>query len=596
MRFRLALASVLIISTILRFYNLDWSRSIIWHPDERNMAMAIEQMRLPDKLTDLQTCFTKTSTLPTTNPASAGPRSGGGYQLQTISCNFNPHFFAYGGLPLYLSFFGSVFYKSVTHLQLIRQVNFQEATMSLRILSALSSVLSVFAVYLIGKLFFSRQLAILTALLTAFIPSLIQSAHFGTTESLLGFFLLLITYSSVKFYLSGKLKYLIYGAILVGLALGTKISVISFITGPIIALIFMLFIEMKQSLKTGIVNLIKRLVLFTPISILVTFLAAPFNLLAFDEFKKLFDYDIPVALGKLPVFYTEQFVNTTPIVFQLQKILPYALGLALTITGTTAIFICLSYAIIRKRLEILILFFGFLPFLILNLFYFTKWTRYISPTFPFFALSFVLLLSLFENKSIRKSIAAVILLFSIIQGLAMFSIYAKEDTRFAASNWIYKNIPSGSIVLSETANVSDVPVFAENITPSNYNIKNVIFNFYDLDVSRQLQNDLIRNLTEADYIIVPSRRIFKNYQRLKDKYPIVNNYYKNLFGGGLGFEEVARFTSFPQLSQPKAGPPLVEINDEDSEETFTVFDHPVIRIFKKTRPIKTEIYYRLLGI
>ncbi len=593
MKFRLALALILIVSIILRFYNLNWSRSIVWHPDERNMAAAIEQMRLPEKLTDLPSCLSQLSIV-NSLPAQTG---------QLRPCNLNPHFFAYGGLPLYLSFAGSVFYKSVTHLEFVKQINFQEATMSLRILSALSSILSVYAVYLIGKLFFSRQLSLLTSLLTAFIPSLIQSAHFGTTESLLGFFLLLISYCSVKFYLSARLKYLFYCAVLVGLSLATKISVISFIAGPITALIFMLITEWKQSFISGIINLIKRLALFSPITLLVTFFAAPFNLLAFEEFRKIFDYDIPVALGKLPVFYTEQFVKTAPIVFQFQKILPYALGIGLTVTGTTAIFICLIYAIVKKRSEILLFFFGFLPFLILNLFYFTKWTRYISPAFPFFALSFVLLISLFDNKTIRKSIAIIVLLLNVIQGLAMFNIYAKEDTRFVSSRWIYNNIPSGSIVLSETANVSDIPISGENKVPDNYSIKNIIFNFYDLDVNKQLQDELIKNLTEANYIIVPSRRIFKNYQRLKNKYPIVNNYYENLFGGGLGFEEIARITSFPSLSisdylpiEALARLGQFSINDEGSEETFTVFDHPVVRIYNKVKRLSSDEYRELLNI
>lgn len=189
--------------------------------------------------------------------------------------------------------------------------------------------------------------------------------------------------------------------------------------------------------------------------------------------------------------------------------------------------------------------------------------------------------------------AAVVLLLSVIQGLATFSIYTKEDVRFVSSRWIYQNISSGSVVLSETANVSDIPISGENKVPDSYNIKNIIFNFYDLDVNKELQSDLIKDLTEADYIVIPSRRIFKNYPRLKNKYPIVNNYYKNLFNGQLGFTKIAEFNSFPSL---RIGDWKMELPDEEAEETFTVFDHPVVRIYKKVKQLNIDDYQDLLGL
>ena len=61
-------------------------------------------------------------------------------------------------------------------------------------------------------------------------------------------------------------------------------------------------------------------------------------------------------------------------------------------------------------------------------------------------------------------------------------------------------------------------------------------------------------------------------QILKQKYPILNKYYDDLFSGKLGFTKVAEFS---------AG-----LNDEQAEETWTVFDHPVIRIYKKAKSLR----------
>ena len=105
----------------------------------------------------------------------------------------------------------------------------------------------------------------------------------------------------------------------------------------------------------------------------------------------------------------------------------------------------------------------------------------------------------------------------------------------------------------------------------------ISFNFYDLDQSQELQLELINHLEKADYIFVPSRRLFANHP--KSKYPILNKYHEDLFSGKLGFEKVAEFDSYPKIKLLNRM--LLEFPDEQAEETWTVFDHPVIRIYKK---------------
>ena len=38
----------------------------------------------------------------------------------------------------------------------------------------------------------------------------------------------------------------------------------------------------------------------------------------------------------------------------------------------------------------------------------------------------------------------------------------------------------------------------------------------------------------------------------------------------------------------------MEIPDEDAEETWSVFDHPVVRIYKKTNTLSTIEYEQIL--
>jgi len=175
------------------------------------------------------------------------------------------------------------------------------------------------------------------------------------------------------------------------------------------------------------------------------------------------------------------------------------------------------------------------------------------------------------------------------------SIYINEDTRVTASKWIYENIPDKSYILSETANVVDIPLGlptndqpARNAThsvaggrPKTNDFTVISFDFYHLDENPILFDDLLTHLEKADYILIPSRRIFANYPKLPQKYPLVTKYYQLLFNGTLGFEKVKEISVR---------------NDEQAEETFTVFDHPVIRIYQKVKPFTKKEYTSLFKV
>jgi YYY domain-containing protein len=56
---------------------------------------------------------------------------------------------------------------------------------------------------------------------------------------------------------------------------------------------------------------------------------------------------------------------------------------------------------------------------------------------------------------------------------------------------------------------------------------------------------------------------------------MTKEYYQLLFDGKLGFELAARFTSFPTLFG-------IPFDDTGAEEAFSVYDHPEVRIYRKT--------------
>ncbi|MBI2611952.1 glycosyltransferase family 39 protein [Candidatus Gottesmanbacteria bacterium] len=539
---------ILLIAGFLRFYNLMFDAPYFANPDERNMANAITQFHFPE--------------------------------------NLNPNFFAYGQLPLYLAFFSDqISQLFTTHYSL--PTTFSSAIFYLRFYSALSSILTVLMVYLISKELFKNldYLKFLAALFAAFTPGLIQSAHFGTTESLLTFFFITSVYLSIK-YLNSHQKFIIYhlsfiilASLIIGLAIGTKLTGIFCLIPPLLVLT----IDTKQ-LKLKVIS-----ILFLILGSLAVFLlTSPYNFLALDDFKSaVFGYEQDVATGRYKAFYTVQFEKTIPILFQLEKIFPYALGWPQFLIGL------LGLVLLIKRFRVhYILIISFLIYVLANAFLYAKWTRFLTPIFPLFSIfSAYFLFQILKFKRFKLLATALIFALctlSLLPGAAFMSIYTHPDTRVQASRWIYQNIPNNSYILSETANVVDIPLPPEthNLQPTTYNLNIVSFDFYHLDENPILFENLLNHLQNADYIFIPSRRIFANYARLPEKYPILSKYYEFLFSGQLGFAKVAEITSYPKIDS-------IQFPDENAEETWTVFDHPVVRIYKNTNNLTKNEYTSL---
>ena len=558
-----SITAVLLLAVVTRFGGLTWCFPYTPHPDEWNMARAVTQLSWQDKL--------------------------------------NPHFFAYGQFPLYLSYFSAVIYNLIPWIK-ISFINSQEAIFFLRFWSALAGVGTVYLVYLISKKLtptshprptFHFSPPLLATLLVALTPGLIQISHFGTTESLLSFFFLLILFLSFKIFEARKLKYFIFLGIVFGLAIGTKISALVF--GFPVFITFIIFITVtKFKTFADFLKLFGKYLFALIFALIFTLISSPYLLLAFKESRGTLLYETSVATGQTLVFYTRQFIDTKPILFQLQKILPYALGAPIFILGILGFLVSLiSLAPIKKKTQyslitnyqLLITTLAFLFYFLSQAFLFTKWTRFMSPIFAFFPIFSGLFLGHLRHLRNLRYLSYLAVFFAVIPGIIFSSIYFSPDIRFTASEWIYKNIPAGSQILYDTGNVVDLP-----ISRPNYSITPVSFDFYHLDENPELFPKLLDSLEKSNFIIIPSRRIFANHLRLPRNFPLTTKYYQLLFSGKLGFTEIKIFRPFPQFQVSSF---KFQIDDEQSEETFTVFDHPTIRIYKKRTYLTANDYENL---
>src|SRR5258708_24874348 len=88
----------------LHFYNLNWGAPFYFHPDERNIASSVSQLRFPSQM--------------------------------------NPHFFAYGSLPIYTIYFTGVLINVFNQLS-SSTVPFELAILISRFYSAFFAMLLI---------------------------------------------------------------------------------------------------------------------------------------------------------------------------------------------------------------------------------------------------------------------------------------------------------------------------------------------------------------------------------------------------------------------------------------------------------------------
>jgi hypothetical protein len=170
-------------------------------------------------------------------------------------------------------------------------------------------------------------------------------------------------------------------------------------------------------------------------------------------------------------------------------------------------------------------------------------------------------------------IALAVIGYTLFWATAFATIYTRPVSRVAASHWIFENVPRGATLANEHWD-DPLPLRVGGRDPFGGMYHGVMMNWYDEDTPEK-RAQAIEWIDQADYIILSSNRLYGSIPRLPMRYPLTTKYYEWLFDGTLGFDKVAQFTSRPQLFG-------IEINDDDAEEAFTVYDHPKVLIFKKS--------------
>ncbi|MBI2611951.1 phospholipid carrier-dependent glycosyltransferase [Candidatus Gottesmanbacteria bacterium] len=611
-KLKIIFASIFLLAAFFRLYGLNWDQNQHLHPDERFLTMVSTAIQWPDSLNE----YFDSNTSP-----------------------LNPHnrqfpFFVYGTFPIFFTkYFAEIFNLG----------DYNNLTLTGRLLSALIDLGTVILVFLIAKEA-SKKLPTTNYQLSTIFPLLamifyaasvlpIQLSHFYAVDTYLTFFITLSFYLLTKIF-SQKEKLLtihyslltIFLGLSFGLALASKISAVLFL--PIIELVFLILLFKNKNIRLFLIlNSLFLILSYFTLRLAQPYLFTNPNILdiipnpkVLENWKMLKSFDDPNGWFPPAV----QWITTKPYIFPLKNLIFWGLGLPLGIISLLAIayfVVTLLYWIIvsLKKKSFLI---HNSSFIILNLsllwililftyqgFQFAKPMRYFYPIYPFIAMLsawFVIhtiqfLQTKFKLKPFIVTLShCIIVALILIYPLSFISIYSRPHSRIQASTWIYENIPSGATIANEHWD-DPLPLYLPNKNPQAY--EGTMLPLYDTDTEEKWTK-LSKELERVDYIVLSSNRLYGSILTVPEKYPLTSKYYKSLFDGSLSFEKIAEFTSRPNLPIPGINicltPPFIRYGvialknqecsipgisfvDDYADESFTVYDHPKVIIFKKQK-------------
>ncbi|HEX9386590.1 MAG TPA: DUF2298 domain-containing protein, partial [Anaerolineales bacterium] len=586
----ISLGIILLVAALFRFHGINWDEGRHLHPDERFLSTVTNDLQWPQNLSNY--FDPNTSTL---SP----------YSLPNMGL------YVYGTLPVYFVKWTAI---------LLDRNNYDKITLVGRNLSALFDIATILFLFLIAKRLYGKKVGLLAAVLMSLSVMNIQLSHFYTVDTFANLFVVGTIYFVLRANESGRWPDHALTGLLFGLGLASKLNVIILILPIVIGAGINLYQRGRDgNLRPALEHTLVRLFTVFFIAALTFRILQPiaFNGPGFlnwslnprwvediKEQQKILggDSDLP---------WIQQWTNRS-LMFPLYNIIVWGMGVPLGLASLAGVALAIYELIWRRKLEHLLL----VPYIGITFLYhasmFVKFMRYFLPIYPFlilYAAYSIIWLWKYANASqedrtsapafpsnqwkhaLRRirpsqplvlSIAGVVVAGTLIYAMAFSSIYGRMNSRIEASRWMYQNLPQGAMLANEhwddwlpiggldgNTSYGDQGMFTA-VEMANYE-----------DDNPDKLNRMIENLTQADYIVLSSNRLYDSIPRLPIRYPLTSRYYKLLFSGKLGFERIKDFTSYPTVLG-------IQIPDQVAEESFSVYDHPRVQIFQKTAAFDAE--------
>lgn len=516
------------IGIVFHFYNLNWGSPYYFHPDERqNVAYPIIESNSP---------------------------------LLYDQKNFD-----IGTFPLIII---KLFYPLVGDLLFGLSDPLAQVIATSRFFTALLSIGAALLIFKIANEYFGKLVGIVSLYFMLFFVGNIQYSHFGTVEMWEAFLLTCLLYFSLKISKNPAIITSLLAGLITALALSTKI--LTLVAIPAAVLSFFPSIRTIKNFKRRFLTL----VLFLTTTLLIAFLIMPHAFISFQNAYPSIKFESDVTLGRLPVFYTQGFTGTVPYIFQLTQVYPFLINPLLTFL----LLPCLIYSFYlgfreKSYPHILVGIFFFVVFFFQGHF-FAKWARYYIPTLPFASLVLSIGICsaysfLSKKRFFPNLFLGIILLITFLYALIFFVyVYVYRPSQIEASIWMQKNVSKDSKIIAEP--------FDLGISPFHQASNNITFiNFYELDHDQIIQSQLKETLSKDTYVVLTSQRILRSRTLSPETFPLSSAFYMNL-AEEKGFKKMYQTECDTYCKMLYMGNPMLNL-----EETSSVFDRPIVTIYKR---------------
>ena len=576
--YKLAILFLFIFSFVLRLIGINWDSGYLFHPDERAILMHGYDLSFYS-LRSLDFFNSDLSTL-------------------------NPKWFNYGSFPVY-------FVKIISLISnLFTNTSIYELRLPLRVFSALIDSISVIFIYKLSSIFLNKKWSLLCAFFLSISLINIQNSHFFTTDIFItNFSLVIIYFSYLNIKETSNFKSFILG-LFFALGLAFKFSFVMLIIP-----IFLSFYLSKKKNELDYISSLKYMLIFIISLLLSLFLFQPYMFLDFNTYFSHINEQSKMVRGAIDFPYTRQYYETASFIYPLTQIFKWGLGPFISTFSFLGVIYFLFLSIKKRSILGLLIFSWFIPYFVINASFQVKFTRYFLPLIPFlifFSVIFIKLIndkisSKYKNKKINYLLFFLLLIptihfsFSFING-----IYFTEHPAFTASKWLNERANSNELIIQDHWEES-IPRL------QNLNLSHDRLELYNPDSSEKFEK-IFNQLSESEYYVIFSNRLYATIPRMSDRYPASTLFYDKLFDGSLGFEIV----NFQKQSMNLFGinysenyferinikkPELISSYEEKfflnidfgwSDESFSVYDHPNVIIFQNKEKFSKDELIKIL--
>ncbi len=558
----LGLLGITLLAVALRFSFLGWDDWLALHPDERGILYRAEALSLPGSAA----AFLQPDS-PLNPLRSAGEETH----------------YAYGHAHLYAV-------RSVASL-LGFSVDLAGLSLAARLLSAFFDTLTVILSALFARRLYGDRAGLLAGAFACLTVALIQNAHFGTVDAGLTFWCLLSLYCLHR---SGEkqdsaLPFLAVG-LSMGLAAGFKITA-ALLAIPMF-LCWLLFRKPGRSLPSPFLPL--------GVAVLVFFVTNPYALIDAGAFLRSLSIQAQVVSGTLDWPFVYQYGEVIPMGTMLKDLVLFSLGLPLgmaSLAGLIAVFIHWNRD--RRPPDELPVYAFAAVFLVVVGLSEVPFPRYMLPAVPPLIIMGAGALVTIPSRPVSRVLAVTVLLSSGLYAAGFMAIYRASHPYIAASRWLDSTLGANHVILFERY---DEPLPLPLPRPGGGSISLTDDQIVVIDslAPASSESDILSALSRVDYVIIASPRVTNAISGSPARFPEAQAFYRALFAGDLGFSLDRSFSRPPHLGSllfdtapygdflaPSLSWPGPALTLGRADESFSLYDHPVVLIFTNDAHLDT---------